>query len=789
MKIDIIVHGRFWAFNFACALIRQGHDVRVLTNYPRMIAKSFGVDPKLCISNLWHGISSRIVHQGNRALQKTFLEERLHRGFGSWASRVVRTDSDVVYCFSGVAEEVLAHLKSAARPSLGVVVRGSAHIRTQRDLLVAEEKRWGGYVERPSDWMVAREEREYAAADRIVVLSQFAMQSFLDQGVAPDKLVISNLGVDTEQFAPPITLIEARHQRILAGAPLHVLTVGSLSARKGALDLFSVAETLRGAMHFRFVGDFERDASVRAGRLSPELELKPRVPEVKLPDVYAWADVFLFPTIEDGFAAVLAQAVAAGIPIICTENCGGPDLLRAGAAGWVVATGSPREIIERLRWCDKNRVDFAKMLPAVDAPRFARDWDYAANDFAKAVRFRTEQLIAPPTARKRSTVDIVVHGRFFAFSLAQALAANGQHVRVLTNYPKLIAAKFGVARNMIVPCIWHGISSRGLHRLGALAKRRVMEPWVHMAFGRWAAARVRHDADAVVCFSGVAEEVFRRLGSSGGPQKILVRGSAHIREQHRLLLEEELRVRIPVDKPSMWMVGREEREYELADRIVVLSTFALDSFKRHGVNHNKLSMIGLGTDTARFRPTEKTLADRQRRIVGNSRLRVLMVGSLTPQKGAFDYVSLANRFREVMDFRFVGDVPQDVSAMLDRTGSNLQIVDRVAENELPLEYAWGDIFVFPTIQDGYAVVIAQALASGLPVICTTNCAGSDVVTEGKNGWVVPIRDVAALAKKLEWCDANRILLAEMSAVNAANVTQRDWRDVAVDFEQLLFQSG
>lgn len=302
---------------------------------------------------------------------------------------MVRPDCDVVYCFSGVAEEVLAKIKRFPRRPLGVLVRGSTHIRTQRDLLLAEELRWGGRVEKPTPWMIGREEREYVAADRILVLSEFARQSFVEQGIDERKLVLSNLGVDIKRFKPTTEQESARLNRILAGEPLRVLMVGSLSPRKGAFDLFTVASELRDRMKFRFVGDCERDAEARALKLAPNLELMQRVAEHRLPEVYAWADIFVFPTIEDGFAAVLAQAASAGLPIICTENCGGPDLLRAGATGWCVPKRAPDQIVDRLRWCDANRQQYSELLAVADSARFARDWQDTADDFARAVDFHT----------------------------------------------------------------------------------------------------------------------------------------------------------------------------------------------------------------------------------------------------------------------------------------------------------------------------------------------------------------------------------------------------------------
>ena len=127
----------------------------------------------------------------------------------------------------------------------------------------------------------------------------------------------------------------------------------------------------------------------------------------------------------------------------------------------------------------------------------------------------------PNSDETRRVVDIVVHGRFFAFSLAQALAQRGQDVRVFTNYPKVVTARFGVPRDSIVSYAWHGVSSRLLHRAGNMTNRRLMEPWLHQEFGRWAASQVRAESDAVICFSGIAEEVFVRLSQTSGAGHVL----------------------------------------------------------------------------------------------------------------------------------------------------------------------------------------------------------------------------------------------------------------------------
>jgi glycosyltransferase involved in cell wall biosynthesis len=109
------------------------------------------------------------------------------------------------------------------------------------------------------------------------------------------------------------------------------------------------------------------------------------VPEVNLPEVYAWGDVFLLPTIEDGFAVVLAQAQAAGLPLIATTNCGAPDIIEGGGQGFIVPVRTPAAIIERLEWCNTNREELARMVERLYEEPPRRSWDDVASDFIRVV--------------------------------------------------------------------------------------------------------------------------------------------------------------------------------------------------------------------------------------------------------------------------------------------------------------------------------------------------------------------------------------------------------------------
>src|SRR5262252_6797607 len=108
MKIAIVVHGRFYAFDLARSLRERGHDVTVFTNYPRWATRKFGLQAEQVRSCWPLGVLQRVVARlgPDRLLKK--LDPFWHTAFGKWAAREVSRESwDVVHEFSGIGEEVI----------------------------------------------------------------------------------------------------------------------------------------------------------------------------------------------------------------------------------------------------------------------------------------------------------------------------------------------------------------------------------------------------------------------------------------------------------------------------------------------------------------------------------------------------------------------------------------------------------------------------------------------------------------------------------------------------------
>ena len=376
-------------------------------------------------------------------------------------------------------------------------------------------------------------------------------------------------------------------------------------------------------------------------------------------------------------------------------------------------------------------------------------------------------------------IAIVVQGRFFAFDMARALSERGHQVSLFTNYPVWAAKRFGVG-NAEVRSFWpHGVATRLAERLGINA-----ESALHSAFGRWAAKEIgRGSWDVIHCWSGVSLELLQAHGNSRGTT-ILARGSTHIRTQARILEAEERRTEVPLDRPTEWMIDREEQEYALADKIVVLSRFTHDSFISEKIPPAKLGLIPLGTDCRAFRPSLEIVEQRRQRILQGHPLRVMHVGTVSFQKGMWDAAEIIRSLGiERFQFRFVGAMLPETKGLVAELRGLAEFIPKQPQHELVNHYAWADVFFAPTLQDGFQIVLGQVGASALPILTTTNGAGPDLVSEGETGWVLPIRSPEAFAERLRWCDTHREELAAMVHHLYNHYQPRDWSDVASDFER------
>jgi glycosyltransferase involved in cell wall biosynthesis len=382
-------------------------------------------------------------------------------------------------------------------------------------------------------------------------------------------------------------------------------------------------------------------------------------------------------------------------------------------------------------------------------------------------------------------IAFVVQGRFHAFDLARALIARGHAVTVFTNYPQWAASRFGLPAHAVRSYVGHFVADRAIGAAAWSKLTRGWEPLSHQAFGRWAARELaREQWDVIHCWSGVSEEILQSAVGERTPT-LLMRGSSHIALQRRLLDEESIRVSADLDRPSDWMVARERREYEQAGHIAVLSTFAAQSFADEGVPLDRVSRLPLGVDVSAFRASPEMVAARCQRIRDGRRLTVVCAGTVSFRKGFWDLAEVI-RSTSASSFRFVlaGTVLPECRPLVESLGSRVESLGPLPQAELPEFYREGDVFVFPTLEDGFGLVLTQAKAAGLPILATTNCAARDLIRGNEDGWILPIRDARAFVDRLNWCHGHREELASIARSTGLAQTVADWAAVAADFERI-----
>jgi glycosyltransferase involved in cell wall biosynthesis len=275
-------------------------------------------------------------------------------------------------------------------------------------------------------------------------------------------------------------------------------------------------------------------------------------------------------------------------------------------------------------------------------------------------------------------------------------------------------------------------------------------------FDRWVAGKLKPGSKVFVGWSGMSLHSIRRAKELG-MITILERGSSHIEIQHAILQEEYARFGKKFAINSS-VIAKELQEYEEADYIAVPSTFVKDSFIKKGISEQKIFLNPYGANRSFIRKTQAVRDSK-------AKFRIVYMGTLSIRKGLiYLFQALASLQIPEQDFDvlFLGSVESDMKSTIAKyKKNNWRFLGHVDYYSLPDHLVKCDIGVQPSLEEGLSMVIPQMMACGVPVIITPNTGGQNIIRDGVNGLVVPVRDPAAIANKLEWAFRNPNLLNEM----------------------------
>ena len=347
-------------------------------------------------------------------------------------------------------------------------------------------------------------------------------------------------------------------------------------------------------------------------------------------------------------------------------------------------------------------------------------------------------------------VNITSRGRYHMFDLAKQMARLGYLNKLYTQYPPWMIEDPIRAKSETF--FWNLIPSLMVQRL---APRNLRSKWRYIDrrnLDRWVASRLE-PCDVFVWLSGsglLSQEVAKRKYHA---LTVCDVGASHAQEWEALVSEECERWGWPYVPVDPQLMQRLLQEYEVCDLIVTPSTFVKQSFLKHGVPEHKVAVVPYGVDLSMFRQIPKE----------DDVFRVIYVGQMSLRKG-IPYLLEAVAALNLPKFEvwLVGARLPETQRFFAQYSDKFRYMGVVPRSELYKYLSQASVFVLASIEEGLALVLAQAMACGLPIIATTNTGAMDLITDGVEGFIVPIRSPEAIRERIVYLYENPAVHSQMA---------------------------
>jgi glycosyltransferase involved in cell wall biosynthesis len=230
--------------------------------------------------------------------------------------------------------------------------------------------------------------------------------------------------------------------------------------------------------------------------------------------------------------------------------------------------------------------------------------------------------------------------------------------------------------------------------------------------------------------------------------------------------EPEWAITISGANDSAEKLARKDKEVKLADHIIVASTFTQRTLDLAPVLTAKIHKIPYGAPPVGPEPNEKQN--------GQRKLKLLYVGQLTQAKGLSYMFDAVERMKDHVELTVVGRPTPAKCDALNRAMAQHRWIESLPHSSVLDEMRAHDVFLFPSLSEGFGLVILEAMSQGTPVIATVNTAAPEVITHGVDGFVVPIRSSDAIVEALERLLVEPGLLRSMRMAAWETAGRRTW---------------
>ena len=289
---------------------------------------------------------------------------------------------------------------------------------------------------------------------------------------------------------------------------------------------------------------------------------------------------------------------------------------------------------------------------------------------------------------------------------------------------------------------------------------------------------------AVYCYEDGALETFR-AAEQLGIRRIYDLPIGYWRAARRLLSEEAERrpdwaSTIGGLGDSVEKLERKDEELRLAEHIIVASSFTARTLRECPLRLAPVSVVPYGADAPG--------AERSR-VRRDEPLRVLFVGSLSQRKGIAEVFEAVDSMGRHAALTVIGRKTGGDCKPLDEALSRCRWIPSLPRERILEEMRGHDVLVFPSLFEGFGLVVTEALSQGLPVITTDRTCGPDVLNEGIEGFLVPTSNPHAIVEKLDLLHCDRERLAAMSEAARKKAEKLSWEDYRQKIIEVVSMQG
>lgn len=208
-------------------------------------------------------------------------------------------------------------------------------------------------------------------------------------------------------------------------------------------------------------------------------------------------------------------------------------------------------------------------------------------------------------------------------------------------------------------------------------------------------------------------------------------------------------------------------EVKLATHHIVASSYSERALTFEGIDINTIYKIPYGVDQNKFVEPE--------RVYENGKINVLFMGEVNQRKGIRQYLEAARSINDPnIVFNVAGSGTNHHAELYEPYKEYVNFLGFVVFDKFVHQLKTNHVFVFPTMGEGFGLVLLETMAAGIVPITTENCAGRDLVDDGVNGFIVPVGDDAAIKEKILWCATHPEELKTMSNVARETAKKFTW---------------